>query len=125
MLKAIQNILLLMSLSLSCALAHHSQAMFDMNKTMTVSGTVSEWHFANPHSWLYVAVADAAGVETIWKLEGGSTSHMARSGWTYKSLKKGDKVVVVFNPRNDGEASGAFNSVQLADGNMLSTKPKP
>jgi Family of unknown function (DUF6152) len=124
MMKAIQITLLVTTLSVSCAEAHHSQAMFDMSKTMTINGTVSEWHFANPHSWLYVAVADAAGVETIWKLEGGSTSHMARSGWTYKSLKKGDKVVVVFNPRNDGEASGAFNSVQLADGNTLSVKPK-
>jgi hypothetical protein len=122
--KAVQFIVLALALGVSSAQAHHSSAMVDVSKTITLNGTVSEWRFTNPHSWLYLAVIDASGKEAIWKLEGGSTSHMARNGWTFKTLKKGDKVVVTANPRSDGETSGIFKSVQMADGSTLGTMPR-
>ena len=122
--KAIQTTLSALTLSVSAAFAHHSSAMLDTSKTITLNGTVSEWHFSNPHSWLYVAVLDAEGKETIWKLEGGSTSHMARNGWTFKTLKKGDKISVAVNPRMDSEPSGQFKTVQTADGSTLATMPR-
>lgn len=110
-------------LGLACAgspaWSHHSAAMFDQNKRLSLSGTVKEWHFTNPHSWIYLAVPDDKGGEVIWKLEGGSVSHLARSGWTYKSLQVGDKIVAVVAPRLDGEPMASIQSVQFADGNSL------
>jgi hypothetical protein len=122
--KAIQFMVLASALVAGSSVAHHSGAMFDTTRVLTLTGTVSEWHFSNPHSWLYMAVLDAEGKETVWRLEGGSTSHMARNGWTYKSLNKGDKVIVTLNPRTDGTAGGTFKTVQTADGNTLGATPR-
>lgn len=105
------------------SVAHHSTAMFDATKKVTLEGTVKKFMFTNPHSWLYVVVTDTQGTETVWELEGGSTSHMARNGWTYKSLKSGDKVKVTISPRVDGQPGGSFNRVTLSDGTELGTSP--
>lgn len=116
------TVLLLSCLAVSTsAFAHHSAAMFDAAKTLNLSGTVAEWRFVNPHSWLYLVVTDASGKDVVWKLEGGSPSHMARNGWTFKTLKKGDKVTASFHPRLDGDSSGSFQAVQLADGTVMTT----
>ncbi|MGC3980306.1 MAG: DUF6152 family protein [Steroidobacteraceae bacterium] len=116
-------VLSLFGLGVNSSQAHHSTAMFDSTKKVMLQGTVKKWSFTNPHSWLYVVVTDAQGVETVWELEGGSTSHMARNGWTYKSLKSGDKITVSISPRVDGQPGGSFSSVTLSDGTVLSSSP--
>lgn len=103
--------------------AHHSTAMFDSSKKITLQGTVKKFMFTNPHSWLYLTVVDDKGVESVWELEGGSTSHMARNGWTYKSVKAGDKITVLISPRVDGATGGSFSSVTLSDGKTLTSSP--
>ncbi len=99
--------------------AHHSTAMFDSSKRVTLQGTVKKFMFTNPHSLIYLAVVDAMGTETVWELVGGTTSRMARNGWTYESIKAGDKVTVSISPRIDGAAGGAFNGLTLSDGTTL------
>ena len=63
------------------ASAHHSAAMFDMAKQVSVQGTVEKWVWANPHSWLYVRVEKTDGTQEIWGCEAGSTGMLARGGW--------------------------------------------
>jgi Family of unknown function (DUF6152) len=53
----------------AAALAHHAAAMYETEKTVTVSGTVEEFKYVNPHAWLYVVVTDDNGEETLWGFE--------------------------------------------------------
>ena len=101
------------------ALAHHSAAMFDMEKTMTISGTVKEWQFMNPHSWLQVVSMDPQGKEEQWSFEGASPAGGGTSpnAQLHKdTFKPGDKVTVETHPMKDGRHAGILGTVTFADG---------
>jgi hypothetical protein len=103
------------------ALAHHSFAMFDTKKELTLSGTVKEFQWTNPHSWLQLNVPrGASSVE--YSIELGSPNTMSRKGWRRSTFKPGDKVTVVINPMRDGSPGGAFVSATDAKGNRLSMR---
>jgi hypothetical protein len=97
------------------ALAHHSFAMFDRAKTLNLEGTVTEFQFTNPHSWLEIDVATATGKQH-WSLEMNNLVGLRRVGWRAKTLKPGDKVKAVMHPMRDGSAGGQLVSVVLPDG---------
>jgi hypothetical protein len=101
------------------ALAHHSHAMFDDTKKVTMEGTVKAFEWTNPHSWLQVNVTDQAGVTKEWSLEMGSPAGLARSGWRPKTLVAGDKVTVIIHPLKDGNPGGSLLSVKLPDGKVM------
>jgi len=102
------------------ALAHHSFAMFDQTRQVTVVGTVKEFQWTNPHA--YIEIMDGAG--TTWSIELNSPNNLIRQGWKRTSLKIGDKVTLVLNPLRDGKPGGLFNAVTLPDGAILGN-PKP
>jgi len=105
------------------AWAHHSMAGFDRGKTVTLVGTVKEFKWANPHSWIELEVPnDKGGVET-WNIEMTAPFVLVRAGWKSSSLKPGDKVTVVGNPQKTGEPGALFVSVTLANGETLTDKP--
>lgn len=109
----------LASLALAAALpavAHHSFAMFDFDKSLTVKGTVTEFQWTNPHVVLYIT-ADAAGGRPAqpWALELTSPGNLTRGGWTRHAFKAGDKVEVELSPLRDGNAGGAFRKATLLD----------
>jgi hypothetical protein len=104
---------------LPTAQAHHSFAMFDRTKTVTLAGTVKDWQWVNPHSWLQLLVTDTNGTVTEWSIEGRSPNVLARRGWTKSILKPGDKVTVIVYPLKTGEAGGAFVRLTLPDGREL------
>jgi hypothetical protein len=91
------------------AQAHHSFAMFDATKTVTLKGVVKEFQWSNPHVilWVYADPA-AAGPAELWSIELTSPGNLTRQGWTRQSLKAGDKVSVDINPLRDGERGGAI-----------------
>lgn len=99
--------------------AHHSFAMFDASKTMTLEGTVKEFQWTNPHSWIFLMVADAGGPPTQWAIELGSPPGLVRQGWVPKTLTFGMKVKVVIRPLKDGKPGGQFLAVTLPDGKQL------
>ena len=102
------------------ALAHHSFSMFDAEKTVTMTGTVKEFEWTNPHSWLRVMVQDqATGKDMQWALEMGSPGQQARVGWKPDSVKPGDKVTVTIHPLKDGSRGGQFMSAVLPSGQKL------
>src|SRR5262245_8487830 len=100
------------------AIAHHSFAMFDASKTMTLEGTVKEFHWTNPHSWIFVNVADAKG-DATWAIEMGSPPGLMRQGWEPKTLTPGMKIKVLIRPLKDGKIGGQFLAVTLPDGKQL------
>lgn len=109
-----------LSLMASPAFAHHSFAMFDPAKKVTLTGTVKEFQWTNPHVWLQLMVRNGAK-DTEWSLEGPSVNMLVRGGWRAKSVKPGEKVEVLMNPRRDGSAGGSLITVKLVDGKVLQT----
>ncbi len=101
------------------ALAHHSGAMFEPVKSLEFSGTVKEFQWTNPHSWLQVLKPNEQGMEEEWSLELGPLVGLARAGWKPRSLQPGDKVKVSFHPMRDGSRGGRLISVTLPDGRTL------
>jgi hypothetical protein len=103
------------------ASAHHSFAMFDVAKQVTVQGVVKQFTWANPHVWLDVVVTDEKGQAQTWGLESLAVGLLYRDGWTADSLKPGDKVTVLLHPMRDGTAGGQLMKVTLADGRVLNS----
>jgi hypothetical protein len=101
------------------ASAHHSFAMFDLEKQVTVEGTVKEFQWTNPHCWLQVMVPDGKGGEQEWSFEMGALGMLARTGWKSTTVKPNDKVTVVMNPLKSGEPSGRLLKVTLPDGRVM------
>ena len=101
------------------AVAHHSFAMFDSTKTVTLQGTVKEFQWTNPHSWIFLTVADAEGQATVWAIELGAPSGLVRQGWGPKSIMPGMNVKLLIRPLKDGKNGGQFLGVTLPDGTQL------
>ena len=100
----------------SPAVAHHSFAMYEPTKTLTLKGTVKSFQWTNPHVvvWVLVQPEDGGAVQE-WSLETTSPGVLTRNGWTRQSLKAGDRVSVTFSPLRDGSRGGGLNSVTLLD----------
>ena len=105
------------------ASAHHSFAMFDNAKTVSLSGTVREFQYTNPHSWVQLLVPNATGGVDEWSLEGGSPNGMARQGWRKTSVKAGDKVVIKIHPLKNGTKGGSLMNITFEDGHVLGNGP--
>lgn len=96
--------------------AHHSFAMFDQTKTVTIQGTVKKVEWTNPHIWIWVEVPKADGGSNIYGLEGGSPATMQRVGATYSKFPVGTKLTVVLYQMKDGRPAGQPVSFEFADG---------
>ena len=98
------------------AFAHHSFAVYDRTKTLTLKGTVKTFQWTNPHCVVWVLVQPEGGGEPQeWSIETTSPGVLTRGGWTRNSIKPGDRVSVEFNPLRDGSHGGGLNSVTLLD----------
>src|SRR6266566_3207650 len=109
-------------LAAGSALAHHSPVMFDRAKKQTLTGTVKEFSWVNPHASIQLEVRNAQGAPEVWGVEMNSPNNLVKQGWKSTILKSGDKVSVVINPLRTGEHGGAFVSIRLADGKVLGDK---
>jgi Family of unknown function (DUF6152) len=98
------------------ALAHHSFAMFDAEKKMTLEGTVKEFQWTNPHSWILLTVANEQGQPQQWAIEMGGPAGLARQGWVPKTLTPGMKVQAIIHPLKDGSNGGQLMAITLPDG---------
>ncbi len=102
------------------ASAHHSMSMFDRDKTIVLDGTVKDFQWTNPHSWLDVMVVDDKGTPVEWGLELGSLNQLQHTGWKPVTLQPGDKVKVTIHPLKNGDHGGMLADVTMADGKVLS-----
>jgi hypothetical protein len=102
------------------AAAHHSFAPFDMGTQKTITGTVKQVEWTNPHIWVWLDVANDRGGVDPWGFEGMSPNFLGRRGWTRTSLKPGDKITVTYRPLRDGSKGGMFVSTKAPDGRLLS-----
>jgi Family of unknown function (DUF6152) len=101
-------------------LAHHSFAMFDAQKTVTLQGTVKEFEWVNPHAWLRIMVDDEkTGRPVLWAIELSSPTRLVTMGMRADSMKPGDAVSVTFHPMKDGTRAGQFIQAVLAGGKQI------
>jgi hypothetical protein len=107
------------------AFAHHSGAMFDATKTVTLEGTVKEFQYTNPHSWLEVMVPGPDGKAVEWGFESEGPSTLLRAGIKAKTFMPGDKVTIVAHPMRDGRPAGNLLSATKADGTVFSPHAAP
>ena len=108
------------------ALAHHSFAMFDPAKRMTLDGTVRTFQWTAPHAILWVEADKVGGYDAgLWSLElPTSPGNLGKMGWSRTSLKAGDKVRVDIDPIRDGHRAGSFKkAVLVATGQVLTAGP--
>jgi len=105
--------------------AHHSAAGIDRTKSVTVEGTVKQFKWGNPHSWLEVEVANSKGGSDIWNFEMNPPAYLVRSGWKSTSVKVGDKVKVTGRPFMNGDPGGIFVSLTLENGHILGAGAQP
>ena len=102
----------------AAALAHHSYAMFDMQKTITLQGTIVQFKWQNPHAFLQVD-AMVKGQTERWAIEMTSPNNLANDGFKRSSFKPGDKATIRIHPLRDGSKGGSFFAAKLADGTTL------
>ena len=99
------------------AFAHHSFAMFDPAKTVSLTGTVKELEWQNPHVWLQIMVMDQASGKPIrYSLEMGSVARSTYDGWKKDSVRPGDAITVTLHPLKDGSRGGMYLSAELPTG---------
>ncbi len=102
------------------ASAHHSFAMFDATKNVTVQGAVKEFEWTNPHSWLRVMVMDQkTGKPVMWAFELSSPARLTTMGMHADTVKAGDVVSVTFHPMKDGTRGGQFVQATLPGGKQV------
>lgn len=95
----------------STASAHHSFALFNKTKQVSIKGVVGRFDWANPHVTVYV---DAEGKPAQrYKIETGSTNALSRSGWKSDLIKVGDKAEVTFNPLKNGDPGGLLVEIKI------------
>jgi hypothetical protein len=104
------------------AWAHHNAAGVDRTRMVTIEGTVKQFKWANPHSWVEVEVPDNKGGVVSWNMEMGAPAGLVRAGWKATTLKPGDKVKVVLQPMVNGTPGGLFVSVTLPNGQELTQR---
>jgi uncharacterized protein DUF6152 len=102
--------------------AHHSFAVFfDDQKSIKVSGTVTDFRFTNPHAIISFTAKNDKGQDEAWRAETNAVTLLRRRGWTAESLKSGDKITIEGWPSRDGAKYMRMRTVTRADGTVLGT----
>lgn len=104
------------------ALAHHSAAMFDRSRKVTVTGTVIKFQWVNPHSWIDISSTGDDGKSVLWSFEAGTPGQMRPTGLTPEVLKVGDSVTITGYPLRDGRNAAAYVQLVTADGKLYNTR---
>ncbi|HUK00678.1 MAG TPA: DUF6152 family protein [Steroidobacteraceae bacterium] len=104
--------------------AHHSFAMYDSTRQITLVGVVKELQWTNPHVWIEVLVPNATGGQDEWGVECTSVNFMTRRGFTKHTIKSGDKISVTISPLKDGSHGGSFKSINSLNDAPLILEPQ-
>ena len=103
----------MVAVAASWATAHHSAASVDMSKLLTTTGTVKDFHWVNPHVWLFIVSPGAGGAAQEQAFEGPPVMALAKRGVRRSDLKAGDVVEIAYYGHRDGHPGGVLASVKL------------
>jgi Family of unknown function (DUF6152) len=114
-------VVLLLSLT-GATYAHHGfVSWFDMSRSVTVKGTVTNFDWTNPHAYIYFDVKDEQGAIVKWSAELGALAMLARAGWKRDTVKPGDEITAIGNPSKDGKPIMHLDKIVFANGQELSS----
>jgi len=113
---------LILAMTLMPLQAHHSTAMFDDQREITVTGTIKEFQYTNPHSWLIIDVTNDDGSVTTWGFEAEGPTTLTRSGIRKSTLPPGTKITITGHPMKDGRSAAAWVVAELEDGTVLNPR---
>jgi hypothetical protein len=99
--------------------AHHSNAIFEAGKRVTVTGVVTEWFWANPHCLLSLDVKGTDGQVVRWVVETQAPPNMIPHGWSRQSFKPGEEVTITLEPARSGRPVGRLLRAVFPDGKAL------
>jgi hypothetical protein len=116
---AITGIGLLLAASTTLWAHHAFSAEFDINKPLTLKGTLSKWEMINPHSWFHIEVKNPDGTTTEWMVEGGSPNTLIRLGVTKYTVKIGTELTIRAYQAKEGTNKAVGRDFTLADGSRL------
>jgi hypothetical protein len=103
--------------------AHHSAKIFEPEASLTLAGTVTEFDWANPHTYIHIETRDDAGELVVWEIETDALPILIRSGWTSESLQPGDRILVRARPdRNRQRSHALLVSLEKDDGTVMSAR---
>jgi hypothetical protein len=103
--------------------AHHGRgATYDMNKRVTLKGTVSRVEWRNPHVVIYMDVKDADGKVVTWGFENAGVSQLAQAGYHRNTLTIGQEITAIVNPAANGAPTAIVVKVILADGSEIMSR---
>jgi hypothetical protein len=104
--------------------AHHGNAIYDMKRTVTLTGTVTQLMLANPHSSIAFDVKNDQGTVDHWVVEFGVLRELKAQGWADDTLKPGDQIKVPVHPKKDGDHEGiVVKTISYADGRPVPLNP--
>jgi len=113
------GVVLAVALAMTPVLAHHSTAMYDSQRPVTVTGTVKRFEWSNPHAFVYLEVKDGKGNVVEWEVEMMSLNHLRAYGWTSRTVKPGDVLSCTGSPARSGDPSMLASLMKLPDGRMI------
>ena len=119
------SVAIVVLLTASSALAHHSFAMFDQSATVTLEGAVKEFRWTNPHVFIEMLVKNDGGAEEQWSIEMTSPEHLARAGWRPATLKPGDAITLSIHPMREGIKGGQYLSGIGPNGPLVGSRFAP
>ena len=103
------------------ASAHHSFSMFDLSKEITVSGTVRQFQWTNPHAYIQLMAKDANGRDVEWSMEMGAPMYLYARGWRPRTIRAGQQIKVTLNPLRNGKPGGVVRDVVDSAGKPIGT----
>ena len=101
------------------ALAHHAGVEWDRERVLELNGTIKEFQFKNPHSWIQFNVENADGVVEEWSVEWGSPNSLSRRGIRPSNFPAGVEATLRINPMKSGDLAGGFVGAKFADGSTI------
>ena len=107
------------ALAAGTAQAHHSFAMFDLQKEVRVSGTVKQFQWTNPHAYIQLVAKNDAGQDVEWSMEMGAPMYLYARGWRPRTLRAGMRINVTLNPLRNGRPGGVVRDVTDAEGKPI------
>ncbi|HZI50297.1 MAG TPA: DUF6152 family protein [Terriglobia bacterium] len=119
---ALVCLLLLMGAATSAA--HHGTSTYDMNTEVSLTGTVKEWTFGNPHTWLWLTVVSAQKPTEEWSIESAPPTYLTGQGWSASTLKAGETLTALVSPLKTEPRRGILLEVKRSNGETLMVRPR-
>ena len=104
--------------------AHHGTSAYDMSTEISLSGTVKEWTFGNPHTWLWLTVPSPQNPAEEWSIESAPPNYLTGQGWSPATLKANEKLTVLISPLKGEPKRGILLEVKRNNGETLVVRPR-